>query len=555
MNDVAPQQPRPSLNGTASVPHILVVDDEQHMCDICARTLRRSGYAATTTSDPAEAVRLLSGEQRFDLLLTDIKMPGMSGLDLAYAAREHDPSIAIIIMTGFASFENIHQSVQRGIADFLSKPFELEQLQASVEQALAKRALLRENLRLRSLEKLLDVSEQLTTTLEPSELASKLLHSALQQSGCRAGFVLGIQDGASEFIAVWPTDAVFLEAGNAVVQRAVDERQSLVIGGQPLCQDGEHVFNAAFAAALQAHGEVNGVLVLCDEATQMPLPSVQEEIVLLTNYAGAALRNALLHQQLSAAYQRLQDLDRLKSEFIAIASHELRTPLSIVLGYGLMIRDRSAGDEHEYAKRVMEGGQRIKEIVDDMVSLRYLDTGETQVALQPCAADELIAGAVERMQFAIAERQLQLDTELPQQPLIFKSDHEKVTLILSHLLSNAVKFTPRGGQISMRASVQSSVPPVGVYVVTPIQPHTLSATKWVVLEVQDTGIGISEQEQSRIFERFYQVASSLTRDHGGTGLGLAVVRELALVLGGVVWLTSQAQHGSTFTLALPYLPG
>ena len=132
----------PSLVGAGVVPRILVVDDEQHMCDICTRTLRRGGYYVLATTDPKVAARELRVDQRFDLLLTDIKMPTMSGLDLAHIAREYDPAIAIIIMTGFASMENLQQSVQRGVADFLSKPFELEQLRLAVDQALHKRSIL-----------------------------------------------------------------------------------------------------------------------------------------------------------------------------------------------------------------------------------------------------------------------------------------------------------------------------------------------------------------------------------------------------------------------------
>src|SRR5690349_3978929 len=135
MTQVAPPQDA-ALAEPSAVPRILVVDDEQYMCDVCMRTLQRTGYHVVATSDPAVAVEALRGEQSFDLLLTDIKMPTMSGLDLANIARERDPAIAIIIMTGFASIENLHQSVQRGVADFLSKPFELEYLRLAVDQAL-----------------------------------------------------------------------------------------------------------------------------------------------------------------------------------------------------------------------------------------------------------------------------------------------------------------------------------------------------------------------------------------------------------------------------------
>jgi signal transduction histidine kinase len=142
---------------------------------------------------------------------------------------------------------------------------------------------------------------------------------------------------------------------------------------------------------------------------------------------------------------------------------------------------------------------------------------------------------------------------VPEEPLEFLCDHEKLVLILSHLLSNAIKFTSEGGRIDIRAALR----PPGTLdggngrIIHPSRP-AVAAAPWVVVEIQDSGIGIPEREQSRIFDRFYQVADSLTRDHGGTGLGLTLVRELVGALGGAIWLTSREGQGSTFTFALPY---
>src|SRR5919197_5391841 len=165
MSQVAEPPRNPSPADSRVAPRILIVDDEPSMCDVCSRTLQRGGYEVVAMSDPHAAARLLRGEQRFDLLLTDIKMPAMSGLELAHIAREQDPTIAIIIMTGFATMENLQQSVRRGIADFLPKPFELEQLRLAVDQALNKRSILQDNLRLKTLEQLLESSKVLSATL------------------------------------------------------------------------------------------------------------------------------------------------------------------------------------------------------------------------------------------------------------------------------------------------------------------------------------------------------------------------------------------------------
>lgn len=538
----------------SAVPRILIVDDEQYMCDVCARTLRRSGYEVFTTSDPHAAVRLLNGERQFDLLLTDIKMPAMSGLDLAYIARDRDPAIAIIIMTGFASKENLQQSVQRGVADFLAKPFELEQLRIAVDQALHKRSLLQDNVRLRALEQLLASSKALSATLDLPELGGILLGVAMQQSGCRAGFVLIHQGAVPTVVVRSGNSSDLLSSGFVLAQQSADSRGLAIGSDDDFCRENGTDLRYALAMALQAQGEVSGILVLCDDRPTVLRPGVQEEIALLATHAGAALRNAYLYQQLGDAYQRLQELDRLKSEFISIASHELRTPLSIVLGYTMMVRDQTTAEHRNYLQRVLDNAQRIRDIVDDMVSLRHLETGEPHLNFERCILQDLVTQAQERMRQIADERKQQMSVELPKEPLSFLCDKEKVLLVLGHLISNAVKFTPEGGTITLRASLRQR----GMqneatrHFSAPNASMLDGAMPWAVVEVQDTGIGIPEREQPRIFERFYQVADSLTRDHGGTGLGLAIVRELVNSLGGAVSVVSHEGQGSTFAFALPY---
>lgn len=554
MNQAVTHSNAPARGGSGAVPRILVVDDEQHMCDVCSRTLQRGSYEVIATSDSQTAVQLLRGDQRFDLLLTDIKMPDISGLELAKIARERDPAIAIIIMTGYTSMENLHQSVRRGVADFLSKPFELEQLRLAVDQALHKRSILQDNLRLHALEQLFESSRAMSSTLELTELTRIFLRVTLQRSGCPAGFLLLAEEPDTlTMIVPAARTARLLGAGRALAQRAFEERQSIISSDTPVCQFQDRQLSQALAVPLSAQGNVNGVLLLCDEQPGAFQPGIQEEIALLANFASAALRNAYLYSQLGEAYQRLQEMDRLKSEFIAIASHELRTPLSIVLGYTMMVRDQTEGTQREYLQRVMESSQRIKEIVDDMISLRHVDTGESQMASDLVVLQELIPQVVERQRPTITARRQQIDIVLPEAPLAFLCDREKILLIIGHLLSNAVKFTPEGGQVRIRAAIQpaGALNSGGSRVIAAWRtPPT--AFPWVVIEVQDTGIGIPEREQTRIFDRFYQVADSLTRDRGGTGLGLALVRELVGALGGAVWVTSREGQGSTFSFALPY---
>jgi signal transduction histidine kinase len=290
-------------------------------------------------------------------------------------------------------------------------------------------------------------------------------------------------------------------------------------------------------------------MVLCGETPALLRPGAQEGVMLLANHAGAALRNAVLYSQLGDAYQRRQEVDRMKSEFISIASHELRTPLSLVLGYTMMVRDQSSGEHREYLQRVMQGAQRIKEIVDDMVSLRHIETGEAQAVLEPIVVQELVTQALDKARGNNGATRHEFVVEMPPEPLVLLGDRERLFVILDQLLSNAVKFTPESGRVSVRVTEaeRAALDCVGSFIIAP--PH--GSNSWLHIAIEDTGIGIPEREQARIFERFYQVADSLTRDRGGTGLGLALVRELIATMGGALWLVSREGEGSTFHVALP----
>ncbi|MCG8352150.1 MAG: response regulator, partial [Chloroflexales bacterium] len=347
---------QPVTANTSNTARVLVVDDEQYMCEICARTLRAASYDVIATTDAKIALHELRHSQPFDLLLVDIKMPTMSGLDLARTAREGDPAIAIIIMTGHASIENLHQAVQRGIADFITKPFELEQLQLAVEQALHKRRLLQDSLRLQSVEQLLASSNAINATLHRAELCQIILQTALKQTACQVGFLL-LGDDQHNFCETLSAPAKWqlLDAGYTVARQVRQSGTPLnaYSSEEVLCSDGAQHISRILAVPLRAQGNIVGVLLLGDDRPDALRPGMQEIATILANHAGTALRNAHLYGELQEAYQRLQELDRLKSEFIAIASHELRTPLSIVLGYATMVRDQSSGNQREYAERVV----------------------------------------------------------------------------------------------------------------------------------------------------------------------------------------------------------
>lgn len=552
------QEPGPIIPpASAGAPRILVVDDDQTICTVCALSLTQAGYAVSVATEAAEGLRVLRAEGPFDLLLADIHMPGISGLALAETARELDPAIAVVIMTGHTSMDTLHQAVRQGVADFLSKPFELEELRLAVGQALHKRQLMQERVRLRSLEQLLASSEALNGILDRVTLCQVILGRARGHVPCAAGFlVLGAEEGAGEIFAE-PAGAALLPAGEAAAREAMRASRPQLIEAGPLCTAAGEPVGRGLAVPLRAHGEAMGVLLLCDSGEALGKPETIDIVTLLANQAGTALRNAQLYGELQVAFQGLRELDRLKSEFIAIASHELRSPLSLVLGYSKMLRDRIDGDQRDFAQRALDAAEQIKAIVDTMVRLRDYDLSRADLSLEICVVDELARQAVERLGGQAAEKGLHIDLDLPGPPIRLRADREKILLVLGSLIDNAIKFTPSGGKVRVDAAIwpherlaaaaEGAAPNPTLRRLAAEPPE-----RWAVVRVVDSGIGIAREQQPRIFDRFYQVASSLTRGHGGPGLGLALVSDLTHLQGGVVWVESEPGQGSSFCFALPY---
>ncbi len=549
----------PGTNAGA-VPHdaarILVVDDDLTICKLCSRKLRATGYDVVATDDANEAMTALHSGQPFDLLLADILMPDISGLEVAQYAHSADPAIAVIIMTGDASNEHLHQAARSDIADFLKKPFELDDLQYAVDQALRKRRLLSTSLRLQALEHLLYSSNAINATLDRWQLSRTILHTAMQSVDCAVGFLL-IGDDQGRLSEILASDEAWQisEHGYQAACEVYQNGQTRALQGDvELCSSADAIAAYGLAVALQAQGQIAGVLLLCDSQDRCRQSGVREIIGLLANQAGTALRNAYHYGKLQDAYQQLQELDRLKSEFIAIASHELRSPLAIVLGYTMMLRDDSEGTRRQYAERVFDSARHIKDLVDGMVSLRHLELHHVRPAPEACRLQALIDPAIERMTALANQRDQELLAEITDPGIQLLADRDKLLIVLSNLISNAIKFTQPGGSIRVRAGVWSLADVQSALAdssSSPLADLAAPADQLVVVQVCDSGIGIPLREQTRIFERFYQIAESLTREHGGTGLGLSLVRDLIEVQGGVLWVNSTEGMGSIFAFAIP----
>ena len=225
---------------------------------------------------------------------------------------------------------------------------------------------------------------------------------------------------------------------------------------------------------------------------------------------------------------------RTKDEFLAVLSHELRTPLNTVLGYARMLRQPQVNMDDEKRERALGVLERnatiLARLVDDVLDASKLMAGKLRLTIERVNLEQIVRDALETISPAAEAKNitLQLDIESRLETL---ADPDRLRQVVLNLLTNAVKFTPLGGTVSVR--------------VFPDGPES-------VIEVRDTGVGIAPDDLPRVFQRFWQAESGASREHGGLGVGLALVRHLVELHGGNVSATSVGKgHGATFTVRLP----
>ncbi|MDB4972867.1 MAG: Osmosensitive channel histidine kinase KdpD [Myxococcaceae bacterium] len=258
-------------------------------------------------------------------------------------------------------------------------------------------------------------------------------------------------------------------------------------------------------------------------------------------------------ESLQLAFDKLKELDRLKSTFLATMSHELRTPLTSIIGYSDMLASGMGGElnptQREFVDTVRAKGDQLLELILTLLDVAKLEQENVQLALTKVDAAELLRDALRTVSPAAAKKDIKLEQRIePGLPALL-GDKTRLRQVLVNLLENAVKFTPNGGTVSVAAglSTRAHQPEDGsmgmVLLGTPRQV--------MQLVVRDNGMGIPATEHERIFDAFYQVDGSATREHGGTGLGLSIVKRLVEAHGGKVELDSTPGQGTEFRVRIP----
>ena len=402
------------------------------------------------------------------------------------------------------------------------------------------------NQRIDHLERLLEVVRGLTTAPDHEAFLQSIINEAAELTNSELASILEYDETAEElrFLAVhWFQRDVLRPLGVPLEDSAagwvyrkgqpliiqdvkVDKRHFKVIDRVT-----KHVTHSLAAVPLMVRGEVVGVLEALNKKDETHY--TEEDLTILATLgalAAQAMKNATLQRKVKAASIELAELERLKTDFIAITSHELRTPLGLILGHATFLRELAGAEHAEQLDTIIRNATKLKDIVENLSDVDNIQSGATLVRSRRASLTKLAEDVILTFQDEANLRNITLKLERGDSPYEIDADGVKISIALSNLVKNAIQYTDSGGRVTVRLEEDS-----GYFKVT----------------VQDNGIGIPARDLPRVFERFFQVETHLTRRYGGMGLGLAVAKAMIELHGGRIWAESEVGKGSTFTFLLP----
>lgn len=583
-------------------PKVLIVDDRQQNLYLLERLLGKLDVQVFQAASGPDALALAL-EHDFCVGILDVQMPEMDGYELAELLRgnESTATLPIIFVSAIYSDEYHHRrGYDAGAVDFMSKPFNPDILLSKVQvfvdlynkrsglqdtvaqlnaanNVLSKRALQMEtsNQVGRQVASLLDMEDLLRQVsnliqarfgyyfvglwlLNEAKDAVVLHASSHSAEGLQAGFSLPLTTERS--IVAYVCRNGYMHLSNDVT---VDDHY---LGPKDLPET-----RSELALPLKMQHEMLGVL---DIQSDQEAAFAADDVTVLQTMAdqvAIAIRNASLYSQvvrfnehleevvaqrtaeLQRAYQVLERMDKNKTDFIAVAAHELRTPLTLVRGYTEMLRDilSSSPNVMPMVQGILNGEARLLEVVNSMLDISKIDSESLKAQKEPLLLRLIIEELVTNLAGVLEERRLGLSMNgLGKLPTV-EADPELISKLFSHLITNAIKYTPDGGHITITGQMYEH----GV--------EGDESTRFVQIAVADTGIGIDPANHELIFEKFFQTGQVMFHSTGrtkfkggGPGLGLAIARGIVNVHHGRIWVESPGYDeeklpGSTFHVLLP----
>jgi signal transduction histidine kinase len=541
---------------------ILIVDDEQANIDLLEAILTFDGYTnLVSTRDPRRAVKLFDTLSP-DLVLLDLHMPYLDGFAVMQQLKQFvtaEDYLPVLVLTADITREARERALSGGARDFITKPIDETETLLRIRNLLETRMLHVQQRQARAAAEaaerkarlLADVSRVLAGSFDyQTSLAglARLCVPALADY-CLVDLVDEDQNISRVGVAhVDTTKEGLLQAAASFVTEtitpdhpelsAIRQGRSVLIPEltqallDTVIRDDEHrtivrelAPSSFIASPLIAGGRVRGALILVMTASNRRFTA--EDAALADEIAARAatsVENARLFHQ-------AQQATRARDELLAVVAHDLRNPLNTITLASDALLEEISESVHPSERRqiaiVRRSADRMNRLIQDLLEINRLESGRFVMEIRPCSAEAIVRESLEMLRALATANEIELSSDVSADLPRVSADFARVQQVISNLVGNAIKFTPRGGHISIRASMRSDE---------------------VLIEVQDDGAGIPADHLPHIFGRFWQADR---RDKRGIGLGLAIAKGIVEAHGGRIWVESREGVGSTFFFTLP----
>ena len=447
-----------------------------------------------------------------------------------------------------------HLDIMRGsIKELFSKLKESKEKLEEYSRTLEHKVELRTRELARSVEELEalgEVSQTVNSTLDLETVLTSIVRHAVQLSKADAGTIYEFDETEQVFIPRinYGLSDEFIQAmreskqrvgdksvlGQSSEKRLPEQIPDLVnVPDYPISYMKQTDFRALLAVPLLRKDRHIGGLVVRRKVAGKFTDSVVNLLQTFAAQSVIAIHNARLFHEIEDKGREIEIANKHKSEFLANMSHELRTPLNAILGYTELIVDNIYGDVpdkiQEVLERVEKNGRHLLNLINDVLDLSKIEAGRLTLSLNEYSMQDIIQTVFTSVEALAAEKNLDLKVKMPGVLNTGKGDEQRIAQVILNLLGNAIKFTEQG-KIEVEATVSNDS---------------------FLVSITDTGPGLSETDQKKIFKEFRQADASSTRVKGGTGLGLSISKKIVEMHGGRIWVDSSLGKGSTFSFELP----
>ncbi|MCX5666852.1 MAG: response regulator [Candidatus Omnitrophica bacterium] len=504
---------------------ILVVDDEEIIRQLLVRTFKEGPYHVEAVPDAEAALKKIKGDS-FNLLITDLKMPRVSGMDILKEVKSVNPYIEVIIITGYPTIELAVEAVKIGAFDFICKPFDLAGMKTTVTKCLEKQKFSINSVKLGELGTLFEISKTISINTDIKSLLARILDSALEIVKAGKGSILLLDENTGELTV----------------------RAARGSGEEIMNNTGPFLSIPLVSKYSGAPGNALGVINITDKISRESFTGREETLLsVLAGQAAVAIENANIYSQLQGKILTLgQTIDRLnqtqnqlfQSEKMAAVgqlafgiAHEIRNPLGIILG-GIEFLEMNLGNKDEINKEIVgklkESIDRANNIIVDL--LKFSRTSKLEAySVNICALIDEVAALIKNQAYS---KDVRIVKNYADSALSVLADPALLRQAFFNLCINAIDSMSKGGEL--RLNIYSG------------QGQGAKANKEVIVEIADTGKGIPEDILPRIFEPFFT-----TKEPGkGTGLGLSIVHLILERHKAAITVESAAGKGTKFTIRL-----